>query len=286
MDAPNNNEERQESVSRPLSPAFLDSHAHNWADPPLSEYNQPQFPPTLYDIPALRSHHHIRPIQPFRRYNYLDAQGEDLGSRQYTLGSDNYWELNEILTNAYRENAQDASRLPQFTSVCIPSDIWGLPPAPISYPTITPPTVDELPLSPLQAQWPASPLSSDSRTMSEVRPGSLPPLSSSEPRSSSETPVTLEPEPGPSHRRRRSSASRNTWICGPCNRTFYRKAELDRHIKTASIHQQERRYRCQYCEEPFTRPDAKGRHERMCPRNPDSSGSPKGKGKQGGSSSD
>ncbi|KAF8711765.1 hypothetical protein RHS03_01380, partial [Rhizoctonia solani] len=275
MDAPNNYEERWESTP-------------GWTDPSFSEYNQPQFPLSLYDIPSTHDFYLIRPIQPIRRYNYLDAGGEDLASRQYTLGQDNHWEVNEILTDTYRLAAQDASNLPQFTTTytCAPSDVWVPPPVPAAtpYPSIIPisPMIDEsLPSLP-RIQELASPISLGSRTIDETRFESLPPSSPYEPRSNPETPVTSGPEPSASRRRRRSSASKHTWSCEPCNKTFYRKAELDRHRKTASIHVQKRNFKCQYCGDVFTRPDARGRHERMCPGNPDNDGSPKGKGKGNG----
>ncbi|CAE7156806.1 unnamed protein product [Rhizoctonia solani] len=248
------NEERWEPVSWPLSPAFLDSHTHDWNDPPLSDYNQPHFPPNLYNTPIRETSLHIRPIQPFRRYNYLDASGEDLGSRQYTLGLDNIWE---------------------FTTVCIPSDTWSLPPSAISLPPV--PTMNDPPPSHApQAPEPAIPIASGSDITLET----LPPTSPNDSRSSPGTPVTLGSEPSPTRRRRRSSSSKDMRSCKPCNKTFYRKAEYDRHMKTASVHRQERAFRCQYCGDVFTRADAKGRHEKMCPNNPDSDGSQKGKGKK------
>ncbi|CAE6538174.1 unnamed protein product [Rhizoctonia solani] len=167
MDAPNNDEERRESVPRPLSPTLLDSHTHGWTDPPPSEYNQPQFPPDLYNIPIRQTSLHTRPIQPFRQFNYLDAQGEDLGSRQYTLGPDNIWEVNETLTNAYRQSAQNASRLPQFTSVCVPSDIWSLPPA-MTHNTTTATTNDPPPSPTHRAPEPIIPVASGSSITPEM----------------------------------------------------------------------------------------------------------------------
>ncbi|CEL56764.1 hypothetical protein RSOLAG1IB_08066 [Rhizoctonia solani AG-1 IB] len=263
MDASNNNEERQEFPLSPLLSALLlqlGPTPSDWAGLSSSEYNQPQLDPAYYDTQPSYSLHDNQPIQPFRRYNYLDANGEDLGSRQYTLGPDNFLEL-------------------QLTDTCAPSDLNNLLPVATSiftsYPTITPLTIDEQELSTSQAPDPYSPLSHGSSVTSEF----LPPSSSEDPFLSFETPVTPESEPGPSRRGRRSSASRNSWSCVPCNKTFYRKAELDRHLTTSSTHQRERRFRCRHCGDMFTRADARGRHERMCPSNPDSSGSPKGKGK-------
>ncbi|CAE6437811.1 unnamed protein product [Rhizoctonia solani] len=274
MKMPGSNEERQEPASRPLSPAFLDSHTHDWADPPLSDYNQPHFPPTLYNTPICETSLHTRPIQPFRRFNYLDAQGEDLGSRQYTLGPDNILEVNETLTNGYRQSAQNASRLLQFTSVCVPNDTWSLPPSATTLPPASTPY--DLPHSHVP-RVPEStiPIASGSDTTLEM----LPPSSPNESRSSPETPITPGSESGPIRRRRRSSSTKGTRYCGPCDKTFYRKAEYDRHMKYATIHQQERRFKCKHCGDGFTRADAKVRHEKMCPSNPDSDGSQKGKGK-------
>ncbi|EUC63800.1 zinc finger, C2H2 type protein [Rhizoctonia solani AG-3 Rhs1AP] len=254
MKMPGSNEERREPASRPLSPAFLDSHTHDWADPPLSDYNQPPFPPTLYNTPIRETSLHTRPIQPFRRFNYLDAQGEDLGSRQYTLGPDNIWE---------------------YTSVCVPNDTWSLPPSATTLPPPAPPTYDP-PHSHLpQMPAPATPVASGSDLTLEM----LPPSSPNESRSSPETPITPGSDSGPTRRRRRSSNSKETRYCAPCDKTFYRKAEYDRHMKYATVHQQERRFKCKHCGDVFTRADAKVRHEKMCPSNPDSDGSQKGKGK-------
>ncbi|KAH7334567.1 hypothetical protein B0J17DRAFT_631321 [Rhizoctonia solani] len=279
MDAPDNNEEGKEPVSRPLSPAFLDSHAHDWVEPSLSDYNQPQFPPNLYDTPIREISLHTRPIQPFRRFNYLDSQGEDLGSRQYTLGPDNIWEVNGTLTNGYRQSAQNASRLPQFTSTCEPSKTWSLPPAIISRPATVSTTMSDPPPSHItqapQPIIPVTPIASGSNLTLEM----LPPSSPNNSRSSPETPITPGPESGPIRRRRGSSASKQVWKCGPCNHSFYRKAEYDRHMKTATVHQTARRFKCQYCGFGFTRADARVRHERMCPHSSDSEGSHKGKGK-------
>ncbi|CAE6475370.1 unnamed protein product [Rhizoctonia solani] len=275
MDAPNNNnEERREPVSRPLSPVFLDSHAHGWVEPPLSDYHQPQFPPSLYDIPIREVSLHTRPIQPFRRFNYLESQGEDLGSRQYTLGPDNIWEVNETYTNAYRRSAQNASHLPQFTSTCEPSNTWSLPPAVVSRPpTVSTPIHDPPPSHITRAPEPTTPVASGSNLTLEM----LPPSSPNNSRSSPETPITPGPDSGPTRRRRGSSTSKKT--CVPCNKSFYRKAEYDRHMKTASVHRTERQFKCRYCGEGLTRADAKVRHEKMCPHNSDSEGSQKGKGK-------
>ncbi|KDN40589.1 hypothetical protein RSAG8_08061, partial [Rhizoctonia solani AG-8 WAC10335] len=281
MDVPGSNEERQEPASRPLSPAFLDSHTHDWANPPLSDYNQPQFPPNLYSTPIRETSLHTRPIQPFRRYNYLDAQGEDLGSRQYTLGLDNIWEVNETLTNGYRQSAQNASRLPQFTNVCTPSDTWSLSPTAISLPPVS--TTNDPPHSHTpQTPESAAPVASGSNLTLDM----LPPTSPNGSRSSPETPITPGSESGPIRRRRSSSNSKKTWRCEPCDQPFYRKAEYDRHMKTASVHRQERQFRCDYCGDGFTRADAKGRHEKMCPSNPDSDASQKGKGRAKDGSSD
>ncbi|KAJ1301423.1 hypothetical protein OPQ81_008683 [Rhizoctonia solani] len=257
MDAPEHNEEKREVASRPLSPTLLDSHAYSWADPPLSDYNQPQYPPDLYNTPIRYTSHHTRPIQPFRRYNYLDAQGEDLGSRQYTLGPDNNWE---------------------FTSVCAPSDIFGLPPAVTTHSATASTVVHDPPVPgpDHQDSEPTPPMASGSNMTLDM----LPPSSPNESRSSPETPVTPGPETGPIRRARRSSSGKKVWGCEPCDKTFYRKAEYDRHINTATIHQQERRFKCRYCGDGFTRADARGRHERMCPNNSDSGGSSGRKGKE------
>ncbi|CAE6542176.1 unnamed protein product [Rhizoctonia solani] len=281
MDVPGSNDERQEQVPMPLSPTFLDSHTHGWADPPISDYNQPNFPPSLYNIPIRETSLHTRPIQPFRQFNYLDAQGEDLASRQYTLDADNNLEVNETLTNGYRQSAQNASRLPQFTSVCVPSEIWSLPPTATSLAPIIP-TTNQPPSHAPRAPEPATPVASGSNLTLEM----LPPTSPNGSRSSPETPVTPGSESGPIRRRQRSSNSKETPICKPCNRTFYRKAEYDRHMKTSTAHNQGGQFKCEYCGYTFTRADAQVRHKKMCPSNPDSNGSPKGKGKGKDESSD
>ena len=117
------------------------------------------------------------------------------------------------------------------------------------------------------------------------RSARLPPMSPTESRSSPETPVTPGTDTGPTRtRRRRSSAGSKE--CIPCKKTLYRKAEYDRHMKYATVHQQGRQFKCKHCGDEFTRADARGRHEKMCPSNPDSEGSQKGKGKGRDGSSD
>jgi hypothetical protein len=142
MDAPSDDEERQErpasryashmyahndSVSnafyRPLSSATLE-----FQGPPLPlqhRYNTPgPLPPpplgTSYQISTPATEFHA--IRPFRRYNYLDARGEDLTSRVYTLGSDNLWEVNANLTSSFRSAALNT---PQFTGVYEPAANWN-----------------------------------------------------------------------------------------------------------------------------------------------------------------
>lgn len=106
----------------------------------------------------------------------------------------------------------------------------------------------------------------------------LPPTSPNELRSSPGTSMTPESESGPIHRRRRSSNGKRT--CTSCNMTFYRQAEYDRHMKTATVHQQERQFKCQYCGDEFSQADATVQHEKVCLSYPDSDGSQKSKGNE------
>ncbi|KAB5592241.1 hypothetical protein CTheo_4338 [Ceratobasidium theobromae] len=279
MEAPDNDTTTRETVARPLSPALsvLDS-----PDPPLSRYNQPHYHPALYNIPVRYTSHHVRPIRPFRIFNYLDAQGEDLGSRQYTLGPDNIWEVNERLTNVYRHTAQNTSGHPQFTSVYVPKENEPQPVAPwwlaigadgdnhlSIIPQLQPsPALDSPAMS--EEVIMNIPVASISRETLDRRLARLPPSPiTNQSRSSPGSPNT-DPGPSTSPSRRRptgrhrsstlSSQSKSIWRCEPCDKTFFRRHELNRHINTASAHQ-ERGFNCRYCGDAFTRADAKLRHE-------------------------
>lgn len=301
MDAPNDDRERREPGSRPLSPVLLDFQSGT--EPPLSQYNQPHFPPNLYNIPARSVSHHFPPVRPFRQYNYLEAHGEDLGSRQYTLGPDNLLELNQDLTNAYRQAAQRASHLPQLTGTYTPSENLNIPPVSTGwlggggYTQNNPPTARAQ--TEAESEELRTPVASNSRVTLEML---LPPLSPNSSRSSHEaatspissaspiTPITPPTPTADSRPRRRPKNRRpgptqsdkcSKWKCEECNKPFFRKAERDRHLKTSTAHRGSGngQYKCKYCTNTFTRDDARVRHARMCEGNPNKEEG--GKGKKG-----
>lgn len=53
-----------------------------------------------------------------------------------------------------------------------------------------------------------------------------------------------------------------------CHATFVGLGEMERHVRTARVHNTEMLYKCDECHKPFTRPDAATRHYKTCALNP------------------
>ncbi|KAG8745248.1 hypothetical protein FRC10_008421 [Ceratobasidium sp. 414] len=272
MDTPSDDEERQEwPISRPLSPATQPLDFQGPPRPPFG-YNLPgPHPPpplgTSYTIPTHAAD--FRAIRPFRLYNYIESPGEDLSTRLYTLGRDNLWEVNDYLTREYRSLAQ---RAPQFTSVYQPSAHWN-PHDEMWRPGGSGGHGQPQPHEDVRMTYAES-----SHTPPHYQPPS-PDVSPQSPRTPITPPVAgsstgLGTARGQQQRRRRDSSvsdskEKKKWFCKPCNSgPFFRKAEYDRHVKASKAHKGERGYesefQCSKCGRPFTRSDAKMRHERLC----------------------
>ncbi|KAG8732282.1 hypothetical protein FRC12_019351 [Ceratobasidium sp. 428] len=283
MNTPNDQEPmEEESISNPLSST---SQPVEFQGMPYSlpYYNQPgpQPQPPLgasYQVPTHAAQ--FPAIRPFRMYNYLEAQGEDLSSRLYTLERDNLaWEVNDYLTREYRRLAQH--NRPQFTTISEalpshvnPQDVWRAgghgQNQPQLYESVGTSHAEAFHITQPHDQPHGLEAPHQSPTIIPIAP----PVAGS-----STGPGTMQSPQR--HRRRGASMSeskdKKRWFCEPCNSgPFFRKAEYDRHMKTSKAHKRHRSYepefQCGKCGRKFTRADAKMRHEKLCES--------KGKGKE------
>lgn len=63
----------------------------------------------------------------------------------------------------------------------------------------------------------------------------------------------------------KESGSRRIWICTECMQIFKEKRYLKQH--TQVVHNQVRRYACEFCDRPFGTSASRYRHESICIKN-------------------
>ncbi|KAF8601718.1 hypothetical protein BDV93DRAFT_509775 [Ceratobasidium sp. AG-I] len=230
------------------------------------------------------------PIQPFQYYNYFDGPGEDLCSPAYTGNAENMWEVNWALTHALRPAAQPWSS-PQLTTY-VPADHWNPhqwmqsannqahPPQPPQPPPFQMDQVTSGATRPPHNELPESniPRRSPRASISPLIAGP------SNHHNSLATSATSAPASSVSRGRRRrgsirSDTSEGNFRCKDCGKSYFRKAELDRHRRTAKMHNGIGKYVCGGCGRCFTRDDARLRHARLCEMGGESLRSSSGRGK-------